>query len=86
MQQAVQVQTIINEAMVKEFPDLQPLLRHRVEMIALDLESTEIDQKEKKISFEEFLKHRLKRPESIAPVTLEDMETAIIKGALDGNV
>ena len=86
MQQAVQIETVINEAMVKDIPDLKPLLGHRVQMIALDLEPTEASQEEKKISFEEFLKHRLKRPEGVAPVTLEDMDAAIIKGALDGNI
>ena len=39
-----------------------------------------------KITFEQFLAHRLKRPEGIPPVTLEDMEKAIIQGALDGNI
>ena len=86
MQQAVQIQTTINEEMVKDMPDLQPLLGHRVQMIALDLEPTEASQEENRISFDEFLKHRLKRPEGVAPVTLEDMDAAIIKGALDGNI
>ena len=83
MQQAVQIQTIINEAMVKDIPDLQPLLGHRVQMIALDLESTEIDQEEKKISFEEFLATRPKWPKDKPAVTLEEMEEAIMQGAID---
>jgi hypothetical protein len=37
-------------------------------------------------SVDEFLKHRLKRPDGIPPVTLENMEQAIIRGALDGNL
>ncbi len=86
MQQAVRIETVVNEEMVRDMPDLRPLLGHRVQMIALDLESTKISQDEKKISFDEFLKHRLKRPEGIKPVTLEDMEAAIIKGAIDGNI
>ncbi len=38
------------------------------------------------ISFEEFLRHRLQRPAGVRPVTLDDMEEAIIRGALDGNL
>lgn len=86
MQQTVQIQTVINEEMVKDFPDLKPLLGHRVQMIAVDLESSVVPQDEKKISFDDFLKHRLKRPEGVKPVTLEDMEAAIIKGAINGNI
>ena len=82
MKQAVQIQTIINEAMVNDIPDLQPLLGHRVQMIALDLEPTEVDQ-EKKISFEQFLATRPKWPKGKPPVTLEEMEEAIIQGAVD---
>ena len=39
-----------------------------------------------RVSVDEFLKHRLKRPDGIPPVTLEDMEQGIIRGALDGNL
>ena len=83
MQQAVQIQTIINEEMVKDMPDLQPLLGHRVQMIALDLESTEVDQEEQKISFDQFLATRPEWPKDKPPVTLEEMEEAIIQGAVD---
>ena len=83
MQQAVQIETVINEAMVKDIPDLKPLLGHRVQMIALDLETTEVDQEEKKISFEEFLATRPKWPKDKPTVTLEEMEEAIIQGAID---
>ena len=83
MQQAIQIQTVINDAMVKNIPGFQPLLGHRVQMIALDLEPTDVDQEEKKISFEEFLATRLKWPKDKPPVTLEEMEEAIIQGAID---
>ncbi len=83
MQQAVQIQTIINEAMVKDIPDLQPLLGHRVQMIALDLEQTDEAQEKKKLTFEEFLASRPEWPKNRPPVTLEEMEEAIVKGAID---
>ena len=83
MKQAVQIQTIINEAMVNDIPDLQPLLGHRVQMIALDLEPTEVDHEEQKISFEQFLATRPEWPKDKPPVTLDEMEEAIIQGAID---
>ena len=91
MQQAVQVQTIVDEKLVQAIPALEPFLGHRVQVIALDLSEADKqkqadEQEQDKISFDEFLKHRLKRPNGVPPVTLEDMERAIIKGALDGNV
>lgn len=61
--------------------------RPKVERIALAPQAQSVEQPEpKKIGFEEFLARRLKRPEGVPPVTLEDMERAIISGALDGNV
>ncbi len=54
MQQAVQIQTIINEA-----------------------------QEKKKLTFEEFLASRPEWPKNRPPVTLEEMEEAIVKGAID---
>ncbi|CAK0778460.1 conserved hypothetical protein [Gammaproteobacteria bacterium] len=86
MQQALQVQTLVDQAVVSVIPALQPLLGHQVQVIALDLEPLDEDPMEKKITFEEFLTYRLKRPEGVPPVTLEDMEAAIIQGALDGNI
>jgi hypothetical protein len=38
------------------------------------------------ITVEEFLSHRLKRPAGLAPVSLEEMEAAILRGALDGDL
>jgi hypothetical protein len=86
MQQALQIHTRVDEATVNAIPALQPLLGHRVQMIALDLEQPDSVATEQKITFEQFLAHRLKRPEGVSPVSLEDMEGAIIQGALDGNI
>ncbi|MGB4673061.1 MAG: hypothetical protein WBH99_03815 [Azovibrio sp.] len=86
MQQAIQIQTVINEAMVKDAPGLLPLLGHRVQMIAIDLEPEAPAKARPKITLEQFLATRLKRPKGVAPVTLEDMEKAIVRGAVDGNL
>jgi len=68
------------------FLHLKPLLGHQVQMIALDLESAPSDEPMPKITFQQFLSQRLQRPKGIAPVTLEAMDEAIIRGALDGNI
>ena len=41
MQQALQIQTKVDQALVDAVPALTPLLGHRVQMIALDLENSE---------------------------------------------
>ncbi len=51
-------------------------------MIAFDLGTTEVAQEEKKISFEQFLATRPEWPKDRPPVTLEEMEKAIIQGAI----
>jgi hypothetical protein len=38
MQQALQIQTEVDQALVDAIPALKPLLGHRVQVIALDLE------------------------------------------------
>ena len=50
-------------------------------------EAQPVEQPEpKRITFDEFLATRPAWPADRPPVTLEDMERAIIEGALDGNV
>jgi hypothetical protein len=88
---AIKFETTIDETVAQAMPKLRPLLGKRVELIALDAElpageSAPAGARRRKLSFDEFLALRLERPPGVAPVTLEDMERAIIKGALDGNV
>ena len=40
MQQAIQIQTLVDQAVVDALPELQPLLGHQIQMIALDLEQS----------------------------------------------
>lgn len=55
-------------------------------MIALAIEPPMRRDADDKISVEEFLEHRLKRPAGMRTVSLEEMERAIIRGALGGDV
>jgi len=86
MQQALQIHALVDQATVNAIPELQPLLGHKVQMIALDLGQADSVGNGRKITFVQFLAHRLKRPEGVPTVTLEDMEDAIMHGALDGNI
>lgn len=85
MQPALQIQTQVNQSLVDAIPALKPLLGHRIQVIALDLEQDNANKTTQKISFEEFLQHRLKRPENLPSVSLDEMEKAIAQGALNGN-
>jgi hypothetical protein len=77
---AIKFKTLIDDSVAGALPELRPMLGRRVEVIALDPrpETDEVPS----LSFDEFLKFRLKRPAGIEPVTLEDMEDAIAEGAL----
>lgn len=77
---AIKIDTTIDETLAGALPALRPLLGRRVEIIALDAELPEAPRL--KLSLDEFLASGLERPEGVAPVTLEDMELAIIEGAL----
>jgi hypothetical protein len=77
---AIRIDTTIDEAIVRALPALQSLLGERVEIIALQAEASE--PRRRKLTMEEFRAARLERPAGVAPVTLEDMEQAIIAGAL----
>ncbi|MEI7892632.1 MAG: hypothetical protein WCI05_06050 [Myxococcales bacterium] len=71
---AIKIETTVSETMVNVFPVFRPLLGKYVEIIALEIPTNEL-------TFDEFLRTRLERPEGVAPVTLEDIEHAIAKGA-----
>lgn len=94
--QSVELQTQVDQRLVAAIPALAPLLGRRVQVTAIELEAaggipedtarSQAAETAHTITVEEFLKHRLKRPPGVALVTLEDMEAAIIRGALDGNL
>lgn len=77
MQQALQIKTVINEAMIQMLPELTPLLGHHVQMIALDLEPAQTNKPQNKISFDQFLKNRPDWPQDKPAITLQEMDDAI---------
>ena len=100
MQQAIQIKTQVDQAIVDAIPALKPWLGHRIQMIALDLESPttsgdigrpqdepEQGAQETKITLEEFLATRPPWPKGRPPLTLEQIREGIIQGAIQsGNV
>lgn len=86
MMQAIRIDTTINSALAALLPDLHKLEGQRVELIVLapnDVDQSNDHRIENKITFEQFLATRPVWPKDHLPVTLEDMEEAIIQGAID---
>ncbi len=81
---AIKFETTVDETVAGAMPKLRPMLGQRVEVIAL--EATHSSTTRSPRTLDDFLAHRLKRPAEVEPVTLEDMEKAIVRGALGGNV
>jgi hypothetical protein len=83
MQRAIQILTQVNQAVVNAIPDLRPLLGHRVQMIALDLEQPGQSELDQKITLDQFLVTRPEWPGDRPPISLEAMDEAITEGAID---
>ncbi len=81
MQQAMQIQTVVNDAIAASIPELRPLLGHRIQVVALDLGQDDTDRPELIASFEHYLATRQPWPADRPPLTLEEMEEAIKRGA-----
>nr|VFJ74241.1 MAG: hypothetical protein BECKFM1743C_GA0114222_107782 [Candidatus Kentron sp. FM]VFJ75223.1 MAG: hypothetical protein BECKFM1743A_GA0114220_108181 [Candidatus Kentron sp. FM]VFK10895.1 MAG: hypothetical protein BECKFM1743B_GA0114221_101592 [Candidatus Kentron sp. FM] len=79
----INTQTVVDDRLVTALPALRPLLGRRVRMSALEI-SDSANPTTKRISFDEFLAFRLKRPDDMESVSLEAMEQAIIEGATGG--
>jgi hypothetical protein len=77
---AIRIDTTIDEAIARALPALRPLMGERVELIALQTEAVEPPRR--KLTLEEFRAGRLERPAGVAPISLDDMEQAILEGAL----
>lgn len=77
---AIKVQTTVDEATARAIPALRPLLGKRVELIALQTEG-EVAQAPKRLTLDELLAAKLTPPSGVGPVSLQDMERAIEKGA-----
>ncbi len=77
---AIKVDTTVDEAVARAIPALRPLLGKRVELIVLDTGSTPAS--ERAVTVDELLASRIKLPQGVGPLSLEDMERAIAEGAL----
>lgn len=79
---AIKFETTVDEAVAEAIPPLRPLLGRRVELIAIEAESPPRDAQRKKLTVDEFLALRITLPPGVGPISLEDMEKAIIEGAM----
>lgn len=83
---AIKVETTVNEATVQAIPALRPLLGKRVELIALQAKQSPDMTPERKLTLDELLARRLDAPPGAPPLTEEDIQRAILVGALEGSV
>ena len=86
---AIKFETRVDESTVGVLPELRPLVGQDVLLVAVAChdDSGHANDNAGKITFDDFLRdHQLTRPEHIAPVSLEDMERAIARGAVGGDV
>jgi len=63
-----------------------PLLGKRVELIALQADAEPAELTERKLTLDELLARRIDAPAGAAPLTDDDIQRAIVTGALDGNL
>ncbi|MCU0241292.1 MAG: hypothetical protein MUF51_02585 [Vicinamibacteria bacterium] len=82
---AVKVDVTVDDVLARALPSLRPLLGRRVELIAIEAEASSKQAMRPRLSFDDFLARCPERPKGVQPVTIEDMDQAIIKEALDGN-
>ena len=79
---AVRVNTLVDNGIVTVIPALRPFLGRKVELIALEAEPRLKQQENTSMSLDEFIATRPKWPADRPPITLEEMDQAIARGAL----
>ena len=82
----IKVQTTVDEATAAAIPAFRPLLGKRIELIALQTEAESVEIPQRKLTLDELLARRVDAPTGAAPLTDDDVQRAIITGALDGNL
>lgn len=86
---AIKFETRVDETKAGAFPELRPFLGQEVVLVAVaanDQSAGEVSRRDR-ISFDDFLRdHQIERPDGIEPVSLEDMDRAIVRGALGGGL
>lgn len=83
---AIRFETTVDEAVAAALPGLRPLLGKRVELIALQTEADSVAVPKRTLTVDELFSRRLDAPPGAAPLTEEDIQRAILEGALRGNV
>lgn len=79
---AIKAETTVDEATATAIPALRPLLGKHVEIIALQTDGGLTETPTRKFTPAEFFAARLTPPSGVGPISLEDMESAIEKGAV----
>lgn len=84
---AIRVETTVDEDTARAIPALRPLLGQRVELIALETQQAPAtDAQRPKLSVDQLFAAAVKPAPGTPPLTEEDIQRAIIEGALRGNV
>ncbi len=81
---AIRLQATIDEATAQALPGLRPLLGQRVELVATQTADQPAKQT-KRLTLDELLALRVEAAPDARPLSNEDIERAIIQGALDGD-
>jgi len=76
----IRLDTTIDEALARALPALRPLLGRHVELVAAEMPASRPSRS--KLTVDELFASRIDLPPGVGPVSLEDMERAIIEGAL----
>ena len=82
----IKVKTTVDEATAAAIPAFRSLLGKRVELIALQAEADPAESTEPRLTLDELLARRIDAPTGAAPLTDEDIQRAIMQGALDGSI
>jgi hypothetical protein len=82
----IKVQTTVDEATATAIPAFRPLLGKRVELIAWQAEAEPARIAQRRLTLDELLVRRIDAPVGAKPLTDDDVQRAIIAGALDGNL
>lgn len=82
---AIRIETTVDEATATAVPGLRPLLGQRVELIALSAEGDARQPPKRRLTVDELLARRVDAPAGAPPLSEQDIQRAIIEGALDGN-
>jgi hypothetical protein len=76
---ALQIQTVVDEAVASALPPLREFLGKTIDLrISEPEEEVEIPAK---VSFEEFLAHRVSLPGHLSPLSDDEIDNAISRGA-----